>query len=112
MIWSRQRQTNQLRSTLREFYPAALAAFDDLASGHALAVLAIAPTPTQGCALSRSKIASALRRVGRQRRIEERTIEIQTELRSAQLEAPPIVANAMGASVVALICPPDSGLVV
>ncbi len=30
MIWSRGRQTNGLRSTLREFYPAALVAFDDL----------------------------------------------------------------------------------
>ena len=30
LIWTRQRQTNQLRSTLREFYPAALDAFDDL----------------------------------------------------------------------------------
>ncbi len=103
MIWSRQRQTNQLRSTLREFFPAALGAFDDLASGDALAVLAIAPTPTQGRALSRSKIASALRRGGRQRRIEERTIEIQTALRSEQLEAPPVVAQAMGASVAALV---------
>ena len=27
MIWTRQRQVNQLRSTLREFYPAALSAF-------------------------------------------------------------------------------------
>jgi transposase len=103
MIWSRQRQANQLRSTLREFYPAALVAFDDLASSDALAVLAIAATPTQGRALSRSKIASALRRGGRQRRIEERAIEIQTALRSEQLEAPPIVAAAMGASVAALV---------
>ena len=103
MIWSRQRQTNQLRSTLREFYPAALVAFDDLASRDALSVLAIASTPTQGRALSRSKIESALRRGGRQRRIEERAIEIQTALRSEQLEAPPIVANAMGASVAALV---------
>ena len=30
LIWTRQRQTNQLRSTLREFYPAALDAFDEL----------------------------------------------------------------------------------
>ena len=29
MIWTRQRQANVLRSTLREFYPAALAAFGD-----------------------------------------------------------------------------------
>src|SRR5918994_759598 len=45
MIWSRQRQTNQLRSTLREFYPGALSCFDDLDGPDALAVLAVAPTP-------------------------------------------------------------------
>jgi transposase len=103
MIWSRQRQSNQLRSTLREFYPAALEAFDDLASGDALAVLAIAPTPALGRGLSRSKIAAALRRGGRQRRVEERSVEIQTVLRSDQLEAPPVVAEAMGASAAALV---------
>jgi transposase len=103
MIWSRQRQTNQLRSTLREFYPAALEAFDDLASGDALSVLAIAPTPALGRSLSRSKIASALRRGGRQRRLDDRAAEIQTVLRTNQLEAPPIVADAMGASVAALV---------
>ena len=88
MIWTRQRQTNQLRSTLREFYPAALEAFDDLAGRDALAVLAIAPTPTLGRQLSRSKIAAALRRGGRQRRIDERAAEIQTALRTEQLAAP------------------------
>lgn len=103
MIWTRQRHTNQIRSTLREFYPAALEAFDDLASGDALAVLAIAPTPAQGRALSRSKIASALRRGGRQRRVEDRAVEIQAALRAAHLEAPPILVGAMGASVAALI---------
>jgi hypothetical protein len=102
MIWSRQRQQNQLRSTLREFFPAALAAFDDLASGDALAVLAIASTPAQGRALSRSKIASALRRGGRQRRVDERAVEIQTALRAEHPEAPLLVADAMGASVAAL----------
>src|SRR4051794_29979016 len=46
MIWSRQRQTNALRSMLREFYPGALAAFgEDLAGRDALAILAIAPSP-------------------------------------------------------------------
>jgi transposase len=103
LIWTRQRQTNQLRSSLREFFPAALEAFDDLSSGDSLAVLAIASTPTQARGLSRSKIASALRRGGRQRRVEERAVEIQTVLRAEQLEAPPLVANAMGASVAALV---------
>ena len=98
LIWTRQRQLNQLRSTLREFYPGALIAFDDLGSGDALAVLAVAPTPTLGRALSRSKIAATLRRGGRQRRIEERAIEIQTALRVDQLEAPLIVAHAMAST--------------
>jgi transposase len=103
MIWTRQRQTNQLRSTLREFYPAALNAFDDLAGRDALAVLAVAPTPVAGHQLSRSKIASALRRAGRQRRIEQRTIEIQAALRAEQLAAPTVIADAMGATVAALV---------
>ena len=60
LIWTRRRQASQLWSTLREFYPAALDAFDDLASGDALAVLAIAPTPARGRALFRSKIARSL----------------------------------------------------
>jgi transposase len=42
-IWSRQRQLNLLRSALREYYPAALAAFGtDLGSTDALAVRGIA----------------------------------------------------------------------
>jgi len=103
MIWSRVRQTNGLRSTLREFYPAALAAFDDLSCGDALEVLRVAPTPELGRALSRSKIAAALRRGGRQRRIDERAIEIQTALRTDQLAVSAAVSSAMGASVAASV---------
>jgi transposase len=50
VVWTRQRQTSMLRSMLREYYPAALAAFgSDKAPGgpldgrDALAVLAVAP---------------------------------------------------------------------
>jgi transposase len=103
LVWTRQRQTNQLRSTLREFYPAALEAFSDLTSSDAIAVLQVAPTPEQGRRLSRSKIAAALRRGGRQRRIEPRAVEIQTALRSEQLEAPTLVADAMGTIVASLV---------
>ena len=103
LVWARQRQTNQLRSALREFYPAALDAFSDLASSDALAVLRIAPTPTQGRRLSRSKIAAALRRGGRQRNIDKRTIEIQTALRAEQLQAPGVIADAMGNVVSSLV---------
>ncbi|MCJ7439139.1 MAG: IS110 family transposase, partial [Acidimicrobiia bacterium] len=103
LIWTRQRQTSQLRSSLREYYPGALDAFDDLAGGDALAVLALAPTPTLGRALRRSKIVAALRRGGRQRRLDARATEIQAALRAPQLEAPPLVADAMGASTRALV---------
>jgi hypothetical protein len=94
-VWSRQRQVNALRSALREYYPAALAAFGtDLAAGDAVAVLALAPTPDAGRALSRTKIASALRRAGRQRNIDRRAAEIATALRADYLQAPPAVAAA------------------
>ena len=103
MIWSRTRQTNFLRSTLREFYPAALVAFDDLTSGDALELLQIAPTPTLGAGLSRSKIAAALRRGGRQRRVDQRAEEIQQALRAPQLQGSVLVATAMGSSVSAMV---------
>ena len=47
LIWARTRHTNALRSALREYYPAALEAFDDLADRDALAILG-APHPRQG----------------------------------------------------------------
>lgn len=103
LIWTRQRQLNQLRSTLREFYPAALAAFVELGHPDALALLAVAPTPSLGRQLSRSKIAATLRRGGRQRRIDERATEIQTALRTEQLTAPDLVSEAMGSTVAALV---------
>ena len=48
LIWARTRHTNQLRNALREYYPAALEAFDDLADRDALAVLGRAPDPDTG----------------------------------------------------------------
>jgi transposase len=103
MVWARRRQANQLRSTLREFYPAALAAFDDLASGDALAVLRQAPQPALGAALSRTQITAALRRGGRTRRLAERTAAVQAALRASQLQPAPALATAMGAAVTALV---------
>jgi transposase len=56
LICSRQRQTNALRSMLRECYPGALAAFGaDLAGRDALAILAIAPTPEAGAGSPRAR---------------------------------------------------------
>lgn len=104
LTWSRQRSVNQLRSTLREFYPAALEAFGtDLAGRDAVALLERAPTPSEGRALSLSKIRAALERAGRQRNLDSRAAEIQQALRSPQLQPPPGLARAYGSTVRATV---------
>ena len=91
MIWSRQRQANLLRSMLREFYPAALAAVRRRTwpAGTRSRCWPSRPHPEQGRALSRSRIAAALRRAGRQRNIDATAERIQAALRTPQLAAPP-----------------------
>jgi len=103
LIWARNRHTNQLRHALREYYPAALEAFADLADRDTLAVLGRALTPTLGARLSINQIRSALARGGRQRNLDRRAGEIQTALRSEQLAAPTAVAQAFAATTKATI---------
>jgi transposase len=103
LIWARARHIRMLRSALREYYPAALQAFDDLGGRDALAVLGRAPTPTQGARLSVSKISAALKAAGRQRNIESRAQQIQAILRAEQLSAPEAVAAAFGATTRATV---------
>ena len=102
MIWSRRQHASRLRSALREYYPAALAAFDDLTSAEAVQVLRAAPEPALGAALSRAQITAALRRAGRTRRLNERTAAIQAALRAPHPQPPPVIAAAMGAGTRAL----------
>jgi Transposase/Transposase IS116/IS110/IS902 family len=103
LIWSRNRQTNALRSALREYYPAALVAFDELAHNDCLAVLAKAPTPTAGARLSLGQISAALRRGGRQRNLDVRAREIQSALRTEQLAAPTAITDAFAATTTAAV---------
>ena len=88
LIWSRTRHTNALRNALREYYPAALVAFEDLTHGDALGVLDRAPTPAQGAHLPLTALQAALKRGGRQRNIAARAREIRAALRTEQLTAP------------------------
>ena len=62
LIWARVRHTNQVRNALREYYPAALETFDDLAHRDALAILGRAPTPTLEARLTLPQIRAALKR--------------------------------------------------
>src|ERR1700730_7261936 len=104
LIWSRQRQVNQLRSLLREVYPAAFEAFGGgLGGGGAIAILERAPTPYQGRSISQAKLVAALRKAGRERNLEVKAAEIQACLRQPQLEAAPLLTQAYGRSVTSLL---------
>src|SRR3954463_5742823 len=103
LIWARTRHTNGLRSALREYYPAALEAFDDLSDRDALAILGRAPTPPDAGRLSLSKIRSALKTAGRQRNLDTRALQIQEMLRTEQLAAPAAVTAAFGATTRATV---------
>ncbi len=103
LIWVRNRHTNRLRNALRDYYPAALEAFVDLADRDTLAVLAKAPSPTEGAKLSVSQIRTALKRGGRQRNLDTRAETIQTALRTGQLRAPADVVKAFAATTRAAV---------
>ncbi len=103
LIWTRNQHANALRSALREYYPGALEAFDDLHDRDALAVLGRAPSPVQAATLSLAKIRSALKAAGRQRNLDTRAQEIQAALRSEQLTAPAAVTAAFAASTRAMV---------
>lgn len=103
LIWARTRHVNMMRSGLREYYPAALEAFESLSDSDALAILGHAPTPEQGARLSLAKIGSALKAGGRQRNIDARAVEIQATLRREHLTAPVAVAAAFGATTTAAV---------
>lgn len=104
LIHTRQLNVNRLRNRLREFYPAALAAFGThLAHPDAVAVLARAPHPEQGRCLSTRQLVSALRRGGRVRNLGGKAAQIRDALRAPQLQAPARVARAYAATVAAAI---------
>jgi transposase len=109
LIWARQRHVNALRSALREFYPAALAALGaQLAEPEALGVLALAPTPEQGRRLTRAAVRRALVGAGRHRNLQARVVAVHDALAAPQLTAPEPVESAyrqvVGALVATLGC--------
>ncbi|MET9252019.1 IS110 family transposase [Nonomuraea sp. NPDC003709] len=65
LIWERTRAGQRLRHALREYFPAALTAFEDLDAAEALDLLAKAPTPEQAARLNVSQISAALKRARR-----------------------------------------------
>ena len=98
LIWDRSRHVARLRSTLREYFPAALLAFEDLDAPDALELLGRAPDPDQAARLSKTVIAAALKRA-RRRRVEDRARRLQNILRAPELRQPPALQSAYAAVV-------------
>nr|WP_263053503.1 IS110 family transposase [Catenulispora acidiphila] len=101
LIWERTRHTQRLRHVLRDYFPAALAAFEDLDAPESLELLAKAPDPASAARLSKSQIAAALKRA-RRRDVQAKAEWIQAALRAQHLGQPPAVTAAYAASVRAL----------
>ena len=100
-VWRGSKASNELRSMLREYYPAFLDTFagksaTNLAKPQARAVLAIAPTPGHAAKLTKTRIAAALRRAGRKRGIDGLAVNILEHLHAPQLRQPELVEKAMG----------------
>ncbi|MFU8876452.1 IS110 family transposase [Micromonospora sp. SL4-19] len=102
LIWERTRAVQRLRHALREYFPAALAAFEDLDAADTLDLLAKAPDPAAAARLSINQISAALKRA-RRRDIAAKAAAIQTVLRAEHLGQPAVVTTAYAASVRALV---------
>jgi len=101
LIWERTRQLQRLRAALREYFPAALEAFEDLDAPDALELLAKAPDPARAARLTRAQVAAALKRA-RRRDIAGKTDAILAALRGQQLHQPQPVAGVYAATVSSL----------
>ncbi|MER7205342.1 IS110 family transposase [Streptomyces sp. NPDC000188] len=111
-VWNRAQLNNQLRSHLKQYFPAALAAFQvrgiGLDSREARTVLAAAPEPTAAAQLTRVKLRSLLRKSGRQRNIDTWAERLRTLFRNDYLHQLPLVEQAMGRQTVALVAQLDA----
>jgi transposase len=111
-VWNRGQLSNQLRSHLKQYFPAALAAFQvrgvGLGSREARAVLAVAPDPAAAAKLPTARLDSVLRKAGRQRNIEAWARRLRTIFTGEYLRQLPAVEQAMGRQTVALVTQLDA----
>jgi transposase len=98
LVWERTRHLLRLRHTLREFFPAALVAFDDLTAIDTLQLLGAAPDPASAAALSIEQITAALKRARRRGRA-AKAEAIAAVLRAEYLGQPAVVTAAYAVTV-------------
>lgn len=101
-IWERTRHCPRMRHALGQYFPAALAAFDDLDAADALELLGKAPDPVSAARLTLAQISAALKRA-RRRNIPEKAARIQPALRTGHLTQPDLVAAAFAATVASTV---------
>src|SRR4051812_11647720 len=101
LIWERTRHTQRLRHALREYFPAALEAFEDLDAADTLELLVKAPDPASAARLTAGQISAALQRA-RRKRVADKAAAIQAALRTEHLGQPAVVTAAYAASIRAL----------
>jgi transposase len=102
LIWERTRHTQRLRHALREYFPAAVEAFEDLDAADTLELLGKAPDPAAAARLSLSQIRAALTRA-RRRDADAKAARIQGVLRAEHLGQPAVVAGAYAATTRAAV---------
>jgi transposase len=97
LIWERTRHTQRLRHALREYFPAALEAFEDLDAADTLELLGKAPDPASAARLTIAQISAALKRA-RRRDVAQKAARIQAVLRAKHLGQPEVVTAAYAAT--------------
>ncbi len=97
-VWERTRHVLRLRSTLREYFPAAIEAFEDLASQDALKFLERAPDPGRAAKLSRSQLVVLLR-AARRHHVEAKADVLLAVLRAPALRQQPTLEGAYSSVV-------------
>jgi transposase len=102
LIWERTRHTQRLRHALREYFPAALEAFEDLDAPDVLELLARAPDPASAARLTIGQISAALKSA-RRRNVPEKAARIQAVLRGEHLAQPEVVTAAYAATTRAAV---------
>ena len=105
-VWDRTTAHNRLRSHLREYFPAFLAAFADARGGitrpEARAVLAAAPTPADAAKLTVTQLRGILKKAGRSRGLDTEAARLREAFRASQMRQLPLVEQAMGRQALAL----------
>src|SRR5216683_752083 len=102
LVWERTRHALRMRSALREYFPAALAAYAELTltGPDTLELLAKAPDPASAARLTIPQITAALKRA-RRRGVAGKAQRIQAALREQHLGQSEVVTEAYAASVTA-----------